>query len=68
MSASIAGVLAVDKRAVGFAVALNMRQRKLQVLRRVVGRFVNGAVTHLAFEQVEQAVLRVKFLAIKREA
>ena len=68
VGAAIGRVLAVDKGAVGLAVAIDVREGKFEVLALVVRGRVENRTAGLAFEEVEQALFGLEFLAVEIQA
>ena len=68
VGATVGCVLAVDKGAVGLAVAVDVREGKFEVLALVVSGRIELRIAGLAFEQVEQALFGLEFLAVEVQA
>ena len=68
VGAAVGRVLAVDKGAVGFAVAIDVGKGKFEVLALVVSGRIEHRIAGLAVEEVEQALFRLKFLAVEVQA
>ena len=68
VGAAVGRVLAVDKGAVGLAVAVDVREGKFEVLALVVRGRIELRIAGLAFEQVEQALFGLEFLAVEVQA
>ena len=68
VGAAVGRVLAVDKGAVGLAVAIDVREGKFEVLALVVSGRVEDRTAGLAFEQVEQSLFGLEFLAVEIQA
>ena len=68
MSAAVGRVLAVDKGAVGLAVAIDVREGEFEVLALVVSGRIENRVASFAVEEVEQALFGLEFLAVEVQA